>query len=231
MPVMEKKIQLQTRAILFDMDGVITNTMPDHFEAWRRALASDGFQITREDVYKREGGKGACGLKEIYQDYGRPYDEKRAAELLAQKEIIFKQIVQLRFIDGAFEFLRAMHERGFKLGLVTGTSRDELLKLLPADILSLFDVTVTGSEVQYGKPHPQPFQLALEKLNLGAAEAVVIENAPYGIRSAKSCGLRCLALTTSLPEKYLKDADGIFQSFVDLGEQVDFMLTAGEGRP
>lgn len=222
MPVMQKKILFKIQAILFDMDGVITNTMPDHFEAWRKALAEDGLEINAHDVYKREGGKGSCGLKEIYQDYGKPYDEKRATELLAKKEQIFSETAKLRFIDGACEFVHSMHQRGFKLALVTGTSRDELIKLLPHDMLSLFDVTVTGTEVQHGKPDPEPFRLALEKLHISSKDALVIENAPYGIQSAKACGLRCLALTTSLPEEYLKESDGVFASFADLTEQVNF---------
>lgn len=221
---MENKILFQIEAILFDMDGVITNTMPDHFEAWRRALAGDGLQINAYDVYRREGGKGSCGLKDIYQDYGRPYDEKRAAELLADKERIFSEIVELRFIEGACDFLRAMHHRGFRLGLVTGTSRDELLKLLPGETLSLFEAIVTGSEVLHGKPDPEPYRRALQKLNLDPVDAIVIENAPYGVESAKACGLKCLALKTSLPEDYLKGADGIYESFFDLTSRVDFIL-------
>ena len=84
-------------------------------------------------------------------------------------------------------------------------------------------MTVCGCDVQNGKPHPEPYLKALTKLNVSPKEAVVFENAPFGIRSAKAAGLFCIALETSLPASYLKGADAIFSSFKAIESKVRFI--------
>jgi len=109
-----------------------------------------------------------------------------------------------------------------RLALVTGTSRHELYQILPTSLRDLFSVIVTGSDVKHGKPHPEPYLKSLKGLKIKASAAVVIENAPFGIRSAKQAGLKCIALETSLPKKYLSEADAIFPSIKELQSNVLF---------
>jgi beta-phosphoglucomutase len=106
---------------------------------------------------------------------------------------------------------------------VTGTSRHEVHRILPEPIYNLFDGVVTGNDVRRGKPHPEPYLLALKKVQLRPEEAMVIENAPFGIRSAKSAGLVCIALETSLPRRYLAKADFIFSSFRELRKKLSLV--------
>ena len=96
---------------------------------------------------------------------------------------------------------------------MTGTARHELHRILPEKFYDLFSVIVTGSDVKKGKPDPEPYVAALDKLKLKPNKAIVIENAPFGIRSAKAAGLKVIALETSLSKKYLSEADFIFSSF------------------
>jgi beta-phosphoglucomutase len=84
-------------------------------------------------------------------------------------------------------------------------------------------VVVTGNDVAHGKPDPEPYRLALNKLEITPGDAVVIENAPLGIESAKAAGIRCIAVATSLPESYLKKADVIFPSMKALKEKILFI--------
>ena len=214
------KIQLKVKAVIFDMDGVITNTMSDHFKAWKKIFADEGINVTRLDVYSREGQKGIHSVREIFEVYKKPFGLSKAKDLLNKKEELFKKIAKKRFIPGARRFLRALHQKGFLLALVTGTSRHELHRILPDDLYNLFAVTVTGNDVKHGKPHPEPFIKAIKKLKVSSKEVFVIENSPLGIRSAGAAGLQCLALETSLPKKYLKDADKIFNSIQDLQKSV-----------
>ena len=209
-------MRLHIQAVIFDMDGVITDTMPYHFRVWKDLFAREGIQVTREDIYKREGQKGIESVREIFGEYGKVYNHAHAQNLLRDKEEIFKKVFKRRFIVGSRSFIHRLHAQGFKLALVTGTSRREAVKLLPVDLYNLFDVSVCGCEVANGKPHPEPYKTALKKLNLKSSQAVVIENAPFGVRSAKTAGLKCLGLETSLPKKYLKEADAVFSSFKDL---------------
>lgn len=220
-----KKRKIKVSAVIFDMDGVITNTMPDHFRVWTRIFKEEGIHVSHLDVYSREGQKGITSVKEIFALNQKPFDEAHARAILAKKERIFKTIVKTRFIPGARSFLRFLHKNKFKLALVTGTSRHELHRILPDAIYTLFDVVVTGSDVKHGKPHPEPYLKALKKLSIKPGGALVIENAPFGIQSAKSSGMKCFAVETSLPKKYLKGADGIFHGIADLREKVDFVLS------
>jgi beta-phosphoglucomutase-like phosphatase (HAD superfamily) len=107
---------------------------------------------------------------------------------------------------------------------VTGTARHEVHKILPDEIFALFDAVVCGCDVQNGKPHPEPYLTALKKLKIDSHQAVVIENAPFGIQSSKTAGIRCLALETSLSKKFLRNADAVFTSFTHMTSNATFEL-------
>jgi len=211
------------QAIIFDMDGVITNTMPDHFRAWQSVLAEEGVRVSRIDIYRREGQQGLTSIRELCAQFGIECSLNKARQLLKRKEEIFHERVHPRYINGVRSFIRARHREGFALGLVTGTSRGECEKILPTALRRFFQVIVTGNDVTNGKPHPTPYRRALKKLGCPAQHAVVIENAPLGIRSAKAAGCRCLALTTSLPGSALEQADEIFSSFRALNNRLKFI--------
>ncbi len=220
-----KKVQIRTKAVIFDLDGVITNTMPDHYRAWKAVFAREGIVVSHLDVYQREGQRGITSVMEIFQSRGKAMTRSRAIKILRAKEKLFKRIARRRFIPGARKFLRDLHAQQFRLALVTGTSRHELNELLPTYLLKLFHVVVTGSDVKRGKPHPEPFHKALKLLRLSAKDSIVLENSPFGIISAKKAGLKCLALETSLPRDYLKGADIIFSAIPELRNRTILMAS------
>lgn len=215
-------IRLHLKAVIFDMDGVITNTMPDHFRAWHSIFHKWGMPVSQFEIYRREGQQGMQTLRELSAEHDRTFDPAEARKILEEKEELFKKIVKLRFIPGARRFLKFLKREGLQLALVTGTSRHEMHRILPDHIFKLFSVSVTGSDVRHGKPHPEPFLTALRKLKVKAKDAVVLENAPFGIESAKRAGLRCVALETSLPGKYLTKADHVFKSFKEIKRRIRF---------
>ncbi len=221
---MLKKVNKKFKAVIFDMDGVITNTMPYHFDAWVRVLASAGIKADCFDVYKREGQDGLTTVREIFKEQKKHINSKDARLILEKKEKLFKQIVKIKYVLGARPFIRSLKKHFFPLGLVTGTSRYEVEKILPKKLLKLFDVTVTGDEVRKSKPHPEPFLKAVAKLKLDTADVLVIENAPFGIESAKKAGMFCIALTTGLSGEYLKKADVILN---ELGK-IPLMIVSTE---
>jgi len=208
---------------IFDMDGVITNTMPYHLKVWSKIFKDCGIDVTWKDIYKREGQKGIESVKEIFAEYGKPFSIRLGEQLLARKEQHLKKIVQVRFIPYSRNFLKHLHACSKRLALVTGTSRHAVLKILPKSIFELFDVVICGCDVQNGKPHPEPYLKALTKLKVFSNDTIAIENAPFGIRSAKRAGLKCLAVTTSLPKEYLKEADHIFASVKDLKNHIQLL--------
>ncbi|MBM3244868.1 MAG: HAD family phosphatase [Candidatus Omnitrophica bacterium] len=216
MAPMVKQPKGKYNSVIFDMDGVITNTMPYHFDAWFAVFKSAGIKVDCLEIYRREGQDGLTTVREIFSQNRRKISLKEAKAFLSNKEQLFKKIVKIKFVKGSRPFIRSLKAHKFKLGLVTGTSRHEAEKILPSGLLKLFDVIVTGDEVKNGKPYPEPFLKALKKLKITQKDALVIENAPFGIQSAKKAGLFCAALETSLPRKYLSGADLIFKSFVEL---------------
>lgn len=215
---------LYVKAVIFDMDGVVTDTMPYHFRAWKKVYAEQGMPLSKKDVYLREGQPGSRMIREVFQERGRFYDEKLAKEMLLRKEQIFNRIVRPAFVPGARTLLRVLHSRNIRTALVTGTARQEVHRILPAGLLKKFDVVVTGDEVKHGKPNPEPFLKALKKLRLRPSETVVIENAPFGILSARKAHITCIALPSYLSRSYLKDADFVFSSYRDLRKNLDFAL-------
>jgi len=213
---------IKCEAIIFDMDGVITDTMPYHYQAWKHVFEREGVAMSYLDVYQREGQTGINAVREIFKIHGQAISFKKAKEVLAEKEELLKRIFKQKFIVGARQFLHKMHKQNFILALATGTARHEFDKILPDHLKNLFSVIITGSDVKKGKPDPEPYKKVLKKLRLNPKKSIVIENAPLGIESAKSAGLRCLALETSLPRKYLKKADYVFSSFKDLVSSITF---------
>jgi beta-phosphoglucomutase len=217
------KINLKLKAVIFDMDCVITNTMPDHYAAWKTILKKEGLDVSHYDIYSREGQQGLRSVRELFAQYDIPYDDDRARRILKEKEELFKRTVKIRFITGARTFLKTLRRIQMPLALVTGTSRHEFERMLPDSIKQLFDVVVTGTDVKHGKPHPEPFRTALRRLKIPGDKAVAIENAPFGIQSAKQAGIQCLALETSLPRKYLTEAEHVFVSFKEMRNKINFV--------
>ena len=173
------------KSLIFDMDGVITDTMGTHCRAWKEIFSRYGIRVSRTDIYKREGQKGIDSVRELFTAYGRPHNDALSRRLLKEKEKLFKEIFKSRFIPGSRPFIRRLKREGFLLGLVTGTSRHEAQKLLPSDLFASFDVTVCGTDVSNGKPHPEPYQKAVKHL---------------GIDKSTSLWLR-MRLSASVPRK------------------------------
>jgi len=201
---------LKLKAVIFDMDGVITDTMPYHFRAWRKIFQDHGINVSKFDVYCREGQKGTESIKEIFAYFDVSITTSQAKKIITEKEALYKTIARQRFIPGTRTLIKRLHHSGIKLALVTGTARHEVKVTLPHELLNCFDIVVTGTDVQNGKPHPEPYLKAIKGLKISASDALVIENAPFGIQSAQAAGLKCWAVSTSLPRKYLKSANKIF---------------------
>jgi len=219
---MKMKKQIAAEAIIFDMDGVITDTMSYHYRAWKKVFNYAGINVSHFDVYIREGQQGINTVREVFREKNKNIKNREAKELLVRKERLFKRIVKRKFIPGALSFVRYFHRQGFKLALVTGTSKGEVRKILPPNIYKVFDVVVAGDDCKHGKPHPEPYLKAIRRLKVAPPYTLVIENAPSGIEAAKKAKLYCLAIATSLGKRYLKEADAVFSSISDLRRKVDF---------
>jgi len=216
--------KLEAKAIIFDMDGVITDTMRYHFDAWYKILKDFGINVDCYDIYKREGQSGIEALHDILRERNIYFSKKQVAGILRKKEKLLKKIVKIKFIKGSRPFIRNLKHKGFLLALVTGTSRHEVKRILPKNVYALFNCLITADDCPKSKPDPYPFNKAENLLKLPKNDCIVIENAPYGIESAKRACLYCVALETSLPKRFLKCADRVFKSLETLKKNANFVL-------
>jgi HAD superfamily hydrolase (TIGR01509 family) len=195
-------------ALVFDMDGVVLDSMPTHLVTWQRTLAPLGIEPTAADLYPLEGMPTEQTAQRLTERLaGQACSETQAQQLAATKRRLFRELFNPTFVPGIVPLLYDLHGRGYRLGLVTGSARSVVDETLaPAGMLELFDTIVSGDEVSHGKPDPEPYRRAADALGLRPPECLAVENAPLGIQSATAAGMRCVALTTTLPAGVLSDA-------------------------
>ncbi len=200
-------------AIMLDMDGVVIDGMPYHLQAWREAFATVGMAVTDVDVYLREGMDQMETVVQLSREKGVSLSNDDMRRVVDLKDRVLDSIFKIRLFPHCSEFLSRLKDLGYKLALVTGTNEDVVEKILGEEtaLKGVFDVVVTAATASRRKPDPEPYLKAVDLLGVDKKHCLVIENSPAGVASAKGAGLTCLALTTSLPEKYLGEADGIFR--------------------
>jgi beta-phosphoglucomutase len=188
-------------AVIFDLDGVIVDSMPIYEIAWTQALEAHGVHIDRMDVYYREGESKPITARELYlKAKGVLPSEKVTEQIVSAVDSVYKKNFVLQLTDGIQELLAELKEKAVRCALVTGSSRATLNFLMnKADLFDMFDVTVSGDETQAGKPHPDPYLQAIMRLELDPANCIVIENAPFGVQSATAAGALCLGFIGSSP--------------------------------
>jgi len=202
-----KKLKVRPKAIIFDMDGVIVDSMPYHFIAWYEALRPWGVRVSCFEVYAQEGERWETTLKGLLKREKIKPSKKILRAIFKLRQKIFKRYFKRHIFHGACELLVELKGEGFMLGLVTGSPLNEIKRILPVKMRKLFNIIVAGNQVKNGKPHPEPYLRAAGLLRLEPESCLVIENAPFGIISAKKAGMPCIAVSTSLPKEYLVDAD------------------------
>ncbi|GFO97614.1 HAD-superfamily hydrolase, subfamily IA, variant3 [groundwater metagenome] len=197
------------------MDGVLVDSMPYHAEAWKQAFAAAGISIERRDIYEIEGSNHKQIVELIFRRFGRVPIDKDVKELSSKKIEIFNRIEQVRPFDGIKELLDRLAPE-YSLAVVSGSNHNTVHDLMNTFFPGAFQVIIDGDDVKKSKPDPEPYLLAVEKLGVAKEECIVIENAPLGIRSARSAGLRCIAIPAYLGRESVKEADVIVDSHREL---------------
>lgn len=200
----------KVKALLFDMDGVLFDSMKNHADAWVLAMKENGLVMTREDVYMNEGRTGE-GTIDIFAQaqWHRAATKEEMEYIYKVKSDIFNTLPHVEPVAGSLELLRAVREMQLMRVIVTGSGQKSLLERLEKNFPGIFraDLMVTAFDVTHGKPHPEPYLMGLDKAGISADEAMVVENAPLGVESAKSAGIFTIAVNTGpLPDKVLYDA-------------------------
>lgn len=201
------------------MDGVLYDSMPNHAIAWVEAVKRYGLSMTREEVYMNEGRTGAGTIHALAQrTWGRDATEEEIEQIYQTKSDIFNTCPEALPMPGAAEVLNNVRALGKLPVIVTGSGQKSLLGRLNKAYPGMFrpELMVTAFDVKQGKPFPEPYLKGLIKagyeLNadhspLRPEEAVVVENAPLGVKAAKAAGIFTIAVNTGpLSDQVLLDA-------------------------
>ncbi len=218
MEIRQKKNINRLRGILFDLDGTILDSMSWHIRAWQDILTSQGLEVEDELLYLNEGAIESSHLMEVIEKQG-PAPEAGLIQTLLDRQAKHFKADFARFVvpfPDARAALDRFREMNLELALITSSSRPVVDRILKTELRQRFSAIVTGDEVENGKPDPEPYLTGLDKLGLRKDDCLAVENAPAGIRSAKAAGLTCAALTTTLSESHLKEADLVFGSLAQL---------------
>jgi HAD superfamily hydrolase (TIGR01509 family) len=185
-------------AVLFDMDGLLVNSEPVWHDVESALVARLGGVWTPADQAACLGGTMAASCRYMIERTGTAVSaESLTEEMMAEMVVRFRRELPLH--DGAAALLDGLHERGVPVGLVSSSYRrlvDAALEQLGAD---RFDVTVTGDEVSHGKPDPEPYLTACERLGVEPGRTVVLEDAETGVRSAEAAGCIVVAVPSVTP--------------------------------
>ena len=208
--------------IIFDLDGVLVNSGEEHYQSFARLGEEAGYTITREQ-FRGLFGRHNSDIFPIV--CGRPLPADEIARLADRKETIFRELLRGRVaaLPGVHALLPSLRDVGFHLAIGSSTPRANVEMILnELALIDLLEVIVSAEDVTNGKPDPQVFLLAAQKLGIPAAHCVVVEDAVAGVQAAKSGGMLALAVTTNHPREALKQADYVVESLAELSP-MDFI--------
>lgn len=219
--------EFSPKAALFDMDGVLYDSMPNHAYSWHTSMASFGIEMSEADAYAHEGMRGVETIKKIVKEQrGLEISDEESQRMYDEKSRIFATRPQAEIMEGVLELQRKMKADGLKIVVVTGSGQHSLLEKLEHDFKGLIEpgMIVSSFDVKRGKPNPEPYLKGLMKAGVEPWEAVVVENAPLGVRAAQAARIFTVAVNTGpLPDKMLSDegADLIFSRMTEFRDEWD----------
>ncbi len=208
--------QPAARAVLWDLDGTLIDSMPYHWIAWNDILQPLGYHFSVEDFAPTIGWRN----EEIVRDFlkfDRPQTE--IAQIMWAKEERYRAILRERglpLLPGVEHWLKTLRADGWRNAIVTSAPRLNVEATLFATHLDLWvDTIVCAEDVINGKPHPEPFLLAADRLGVAPADCLVVEDAPAGLNGARAAGMKTIGVLTT---HAALEANAVVRSLVDLEE-------------
>jgi beta-phosphoglucomutase len=204
------------RAVLFDLDGVIIDTLHYHFLAWKHMFEKLGGTVSEHTVLLHEGRNSREILPILMQEAGVIVPADSQSKFIEEKRAYYRTIVRVTQYSGAFKIIGELKTRGYKIALVTACALENMQHALNPDQQAHFDFILTGDEVSRAKPFPDSYLAAARHLQLTPPQCAVVENSPLGIEAARNAGMYCIAVETTLGKEYLAAADCIIPNIEDL---------------
>ena len=206
-------------AVVFDFDGVLADSEPLHLRAYQEVLSPLGVTLTRQDYYARFLGYNDEDMfRKLAEAQGWKLDERKLETLIAEKCLVYDAVVETTNVlyPGAAACIERM-AAAFPVGIASGALRHEIEAVLRRGGLERhIRFIVASGETPNSKPAPDPYRRAAELHGLPPAECVAIEDSRWGIESAKSAGLSCIAIATTYAREELTMADRIVTSLDEI---------------
>ncbi|MEM7770291.1 MAG: HAD-IA family hydrolase [Cyanobacteria bacterium P01_A01_bin.37] len=207
------------KAILFDLDGTLTNTDPIHYSVWKDVLREFSIMVDRKFYDRYFSGRLNA---DIIADLLPHLSNDEVIELGDRKEALFRDQARadLTRLSGLTEFLDWVDRHHLKRAVVTNAPpTNAWFSLEVLNLRDYFEIVVLGEELPYGKPHPMPYEVGLQQVGVHASEAIAFEDSPSGIRSAIGAGIRTIGVaSTHSPEDLITaGATSVIQDFDDPG--------------
>ena len=214
------------KAVIFDFDGVITDSEILHLRAFNQSLVPYGVEISTKDYYTNYLGFSDLDCYKILIDNGLlKIDEQQISDIIKVKSKIFEELTKTegRTIDGVHEFLQMLEKNNIPMAICSGSLLVEIeIMLEESGLQHFFTAIVSAEQVKKGKPHPEGFLLSLQKLNeschppIIANECIVIEDSNWGLQAGKAAGMHTIAVTNSYDAEQLSMAEKIASHLTEL---------------
>jgi len=214
------------KAVIFDFDGVITDSEVLHLRAFNRSLVPYGIEISTKDYYTNYLGFSDFDCYKTLVDNGLlKIDERQIDGIIKEKSQIFEKLSRTegRTIEGVHEFLKMLEENNIPMAICSGSLLVEIEVMLEeSGLRHFFAEIVSAEQVKKGKPHPEGFLLSLKKLNkertppIAAGECIVIEDSHWGLQAGKDAGMHTVAITNSYDAEQLTIAEKIVSHLNEL---------------
>jgi len=196
-----------SKAVIWDMDGVIVDTALYHLKAWQAALRKRGVNFTGEDFRQTFGQRNDAIIQSAL---GGEIAQHEIDSISSEKELNFRGMIGHRIqpLPGVIELITSLKKSGFQMALASSAPIENIrLVIVALGINDYFQSIICDKDVTEGKPSPQVFLLAAERLGVESGDCVVIEDAVAGIAAAKRAGMRCLAVAGTHSRHSLEQAD------------------------
>ena len=208
------------KAVIFDFDGVIADTEPVHFAAFRDVLNEEGYLLSKDEYYgKYLAYDDKTLFSKFFSSYNIKLPKKDLDRLLIRKSHLYDERAkdEMKIFPGVNSFLENIKYK-FRIAIGSGALKKEIISAL--EILGIdkyFELIISADEVVECKPSPEVYNKVLDSLNTAkgelimSGECIVIEDSVYGIEAAKKAGMRCIAVTNTYPSSELSGADVVIE--------------------
>lgn len=199
--------KIEAKAAIWDMDGVIADTASYHLSAWQEIFQEMGVKFTKEDFRYSFGQRNDTIIRNTM---GEETSQEKIDAISGEKEASFRRRIEQNFkpLPGVIKLITSLKEHGFKIALASSAPIENIQLLSTGlGIENYFQTIISDKDVTEGKPSPQGFLLAAQRLGVEPKKCIVIEDSVAGVTAAKRAGMHCLAITNTHPRRSLTGAD------------------------